>query len=50
MPDLREVILGATLEAERLHKELESEERLRRFPGSVDGLWCDRASGHRALI
>jgi Zn-dependent peptidase ImmA (M78 family) len=36
MSDIREIILGATLEAERLHKELDSAEHLRRSPGSVD--------------
>jgi len=36
MPDLRETILGATLEAERLHKELKSQTQLDRLSGNVD--------------
>jgi Zn-dependent peptidase ImmA (M78 family) len=36
MPDLRETILGATLEAERLHKELKTQEKLSQLSSSVD--------------
>jgi Zn-dependent peptidase ImmA (M78 family) len=36
MIDLRDTILGATLEAERLHKELKSRDRLDRLSGDVD--------------
>ena len=36
MVDLRETILGATLEAERLHKQLKTQEHLNRLSGDVD--------------
>ncbi len=36
MPDQRETILGATLEAERLHRELKTQDQLSQLSGCVD--------------